>query len=54
MSEFLTNNCGGRQLSEHGYVYVEVAVSHTTSERLSRGRDETEAEQRREQSRESE
>ena len=25
MSEFLTNNCGGRRLSEHGYVYVEVA-----------------------------
>ena len=22
MSEFLTNNCGGRRLSEHGYVYV--------------------------------
>ena len=25
MSEFLTNNRCGRQLTEHGYVYVEVA-----------------------------
>ena len=25
MSEFLTNNRGGRQLIEHGYAYLEVA-----------------------------